>query len=212
MIEINKTEDKNGYNYKIITDDGCFNIMFGGNLDLYWSYWPKESFKNWPISKTFTISKENYFLYQKLNELYESIKEQRPFFQPEKDEEDFFFQDLKMIDSPKKANEAYEMLFQDGTIKWKSDDMLLENASAIEIQKQDDTYSITFIRGTDEADFPTYSVRFRNSGSRYEPYNCAFMNMYNGLKDYNQNYHQIHMEEYLYNKKISKIKTKKGAH
>ena len=59
MIEINKKKDENGYdNFRIITDDGSFDIKFGGTLDLYWSYWPKENIKNWPVSKTFTITKE----------------------------------------------------------------------------------------------------------------------------------------------------------
>ncbi len=69
--------------------------------------------------------------------------------------------------------------------------MLLELASSLEIQKQEDAYSITFVQGIDETDFPTYSIGFRNSGSRYEPYNIAFMNMYNGLSEYNLNYHHV---------------------
>ena len=76
MIKLDKKKDTNGYDrFKIITDDGIFGIMFGGNLDLYWYYWPKENIIDWPLFKTFTITKENYFLYQKVNELYENIKE-----------------------------------------------------------------------------------------------------------------------------------------
>ncbi len=64
MVEINKTKDADGYDrFKITTENGSFDIMFGGNLDLYWSYWPEEDFEDWPLSKTFTITKENYFLY-----------------------------------------------------------------------------------------------------------------------------------------------------
>ena len=47
----------------------------------------------------------------------------------------------------------------------------------------------------------TYSIRFRNSGSRYEPFNICFMQMYNELKNYDSNCHQIHIEEYLYKQK-----------
>ena len=101
---------------------------------------------------------------------------------------------------------SYEKLFQNDIIKWYSDDMPLENASSLEIKKQEDTYSITFFQGKEEYDFPTYSVRFRNSGSRYHPYNFAFMSMYNALSEYDSNYHQIHIEEYLYNKKLQKLK------
>ena len=80
MVEINKDKDTKGYDkFKITTNEGSFNIMFGGNLDLYWSYWPKENIRDWPLFKTFTITKENYFLYQKVDELYIRIKEQRPY-------------------------------------------------------------------------------------------------------------------------------------
>lgn len=209
MVEINKTKDADGYDrFKITTENGSFDIMFGGNLDLYWSYWPEEDFEDWPLSKTFTITKENYFLYQKIDELYKNIKEHRPYPKTDKDDYTFLFEELNSRNSneSKKVDYAYEKLFQNDIIKWYSDDMPLENASSLEIKKQEDTYSITFFRGTEEYDFPTYSVRFRNSGSRYHPYNFTFMNMYNGLSEYDPNYHQIHIEEYLYNKKLQKIK------
>ena len=76
----------------------------------------------------------------------------------------------------------------------------------LEIKYQEDKYIITFHQGKEDFGFPTYAIRFRNSGSRYEPYNLAFMNMYNSLSEYDPNYHQIHIEEYLYNKKLQKIK------
>lgn len=208
MLEINKTKDAEGYDrFKIITDTGSFDIMFGGNLDLYWSYWPEEDFEDWPLSKTFTITKENYFLYQKIDELYKNIKEQRPYPKTDKDEYTSFLElNLRNSNESKKVDYTYEKLFQNDIIKWYSDDMPLENASSLEIKKQEDIYSITFFQGKEEYDFPTYSVRFRNSGSRYHPYNFAFMNMYNSLSKYDSNYHQIHIEEYLYNKKLQKLK------
>lgn len=209
MVEINKKVDANGYDkYKITTDDGSFDIMFGGNLDLYWYYWPKETINNWPLSKTFTITKENYFLYQKVDELYENIKEQRPYQKNEKDEYATFLEelDLSNLNESKETDCAYEKLFQDGIIKWYSDDAPLEEASRIEIKKLEETYTITFYQGKEEYNFQTFSVRFSNSGSRYHPYNFTFMNMYNGLSEYDPNYHQIHIEEYLYSKKLQKLK------
>lgn len=208
MVEIKKTKDVEGYDrFKITTENGSFDIMFGGNLDLYWYYWPEENYKDWPLSKTFTITKENYFLYQKIDELYKNIKEQRPYPKTDKDEYTSFLElNLRNSNESKKVDYAYEKLFQNDIIKWYSDDMPLENASSLEIKKQEDIYSITFFQGKEEYDFPTYSVRFRNSGSRYHPYNFAFMSMYNALSEYDSNYHQIHIEEYLYNKKLQKLK------
>lgn len=208
MIEISKEKDINGYDrFKIITNDGSFDIIFGGNLDLYWSYWPKKNISDWHLSKSFTITKENYFLYQKVDELYIRIKERRPYQKVEKDDYETFLEelDLSNLNESKGTDYVYEKLFQDDIIKWYSDDAPLEEASRIEIKKLEQTYTITFYQGKEEYDFPTYTVRFRNSGSRYHPYNFTFMNMYNSLSEYDPNYHQIHIEEYLYNKKSQKI-------
>ena len=54
-------------------------------------------------------------------------------------------------------------------------------------------------------------IRFRNSGSRYDPFNIIFMRMYEKLKkinDVNEYGHQIHIEEYLYEQEQQKIKSK----
>ena len=206
MVEINKIKDVEGYDrFKITTENGSFDIMFGGNLDLYWYYWPEEDFKDWPLAKTFTISKENYFIYQKLDELYKNIKEQKPY--RFKDENvSTVFDSSKLINESPSAQYSYKNLFQNDIIKWYSDDAPLEEASMLEIKSQEDKYIITFHQGKEDFGFPTYVIRFRNSGSRYEPYNFAFMNMYNSLSEYDPNYHQIHIEEYLYNKKLQKLK------
>ena len=206
MVEIKKTKDVEGYDrFKITTENGSFDIMFGGNLDLYWYYWPEENYKDWPLAKTFTISKENYFIYQKLDELYKNIKEQKPY-QSKDENSSIVFDSSKLINESPSAQYSYKNLFQNGIIKWYSDDAPLEEASMLEIKYQEDKYIITFHQGKEDFGFPTYAIRFRNSGSRYEPYNFAFMNMYNSLSEYDANYHQIHIEEYLYNKKLQKLK------
>lgn len=206
MVEIKKTKDVEGYDrFKITTENGSFDIMFGGNLDLYWYYWPEENYKDWPLAKTFTISKENYFIYQKLDELYKNIKEQKPY-QSKDENSSIVFDSSKLINDSPKSQYSYKNLFQNDIIKWYSDDAPLEEASMLEIKYQEDKYIITFHQGKEDFGFPTYAIRFRNSGSRYEPYNFAFMNMYNSLSEYNPNYHQIHIEEYLYNKKLQKLK------
>lgn len=206
MVEIKKTKDVEGYDrFKITTENGSFDIMFGGNLDLYWYYWPEENYKDWPLAKTFTISKENYFIYQKLDELYKNIKEQKPY-QSKDENSSIVFDSSKLINDSLKSQYSYKNLFQNDIIKWYSDDAPLEEASMLEIKYQEDKYIITFHQGKEDFGFPTYAIRFRNSGSRYEPYNFAFMNMYNSLSEYDANYHQIHIEEYLYNKKLQKLK------
>lgn len=59
---------------------------------------------------------------------------------------------------------------------------------------------------------PNYiPIRIRNSGSSYDPFNIVFMKMYNKMKkidDTKDIGHQIHIEEYLYNKekKLTKVR------
>ena len=47
-------------------------------------------------------------------------------------------------------------------------------------------------------------VRFRNSGSRYDPFNCVFMRFYQRLQEVDPNYHQVHIEELIYRKKLKR--------
>ena len=96
-------------------------------------------------------------------------------------------------------------------IKLYSDDFaFIYNASNFTIKKFKDIFIVTFTKSkTEEFNscyFPTYSVRIRNSGSRYEPFNIPFMSMYEKLKQCSNDYHQIHIEEYLYQKRRVKRK------
>jgi len=65
MLNITKRKDENGYRFTF--DDGIqeFQILFCGNLDLYWTINNKEFVpipEDIPV-KTFTITKENYYIY-----------------------------------------------------------------------------------------------------------------------------------------------------
>ena len=79
MVEINKYKFDKYYAFDITTDEGCFSIVFGGNLDLYWSYRYKECFLDTHDSKEFFITKENYFLYSLFDELYNDVKDYNIF-------------------------------------------------------------------------------------------------------------------------------------
>ena len=194
MQQIVRIKDESGYDqFKINTDNGFFKIIFGGNLDLYWTCYDKEDEEK--DRQEFIITKENYFLYKLFDKLYEDIKNNKIYYDEEKNK---YFESYR------------DTLFKDGKIDWYSDDFYEEIASRLLIEKIDDTFKITFIKSKKEWDgiFKTYSIRFRNSGSRYAPFNICFMNMYNSLckhsSEYCSDYHQIHIEEYLYKQKILK--------
>ena len=190
---------KNGYNYDvfdIITNEGVIEISYENNLDLYWSYKYSGNIGKEDNYKEFVISKENYFIYLVFDELYNNIKKQEPW--------NYYSMDHEKVND-------YNNLFHDKMITWYSDDFCdIENASSFTIKKNSDKYLVIFNKSGIEMEngnyFETYFVRIRNSGSRYNPYNIAFMGMYQRLKEYNFDYHQIHIEEYLYSKKRRVLK------
>ena len=201
MGEIKKEKNLFGYYvFKIQTDDGVFEISFQNNLDLYWRYINKDCILNLPKEKEFYITKENYVLYSLFEELYNNIKEYKPFGSLN-EELNAHYQYLK--------NTPERNLFKDNKVDWHSDDFVYENASRLLIEKIDDYFKVTFIKSKKQHDdgiLMTYSIRISNSGSRYKHFNIIFMRMYQKLCEYEPDCHQVHMEEYMYNKR--KVKKK----
>lgn len=202
------TKSKNGHDYEafeIETNEGKFNISFEGNLDLYWWYVPNKNILEAPQTKEFIITKEDYFIYNTFDELYNSIKNDKPYFNLSYDNGNKD-KKIKVYD---KNNP--ERLFKNEGIEWHSDDFEYECSSYVRIEKCKEGYKVIFSKSkgniydcTYDTMYMTYSVRFRNRGSRYIPFNTTFMSMYNKLSKYNFNYHQIHMEEYMQYKKTLK--------
>ena len=80
MLEIERSKNSHGYDvFDIITDTGTFEISYENNLDLYWRYIYTNSIDKVGDTKTFKITKENYYLYLLFNELYHAIKENKPY-------------------------------------------------------------------------------------------------------------------------------------
>lgn len=219
MIEIKKLENRNGYDaIQIKTEEGTFEISYQGNLDLYWRYLYQGSILKQAETKSFFITKENYFIYQLFEELYTNINAGIPFA---KDREKLETNEIWQLAPSKEENPNYidstlenkhQLLCINNTIDWHSDDAEYNKASRVVIQKMPAAYQITFVKSKEDIYnnlFMTFSVRFSNSGSRYDPFNYNFMNMYNKLIDYDLDYHQIHIEEYLYQQKSLKKKYQK---
>lgn len=180
MLELTREKINNNYDkFYITTDEGTFSIWFSDVLDLYWSCERKKTISESDDMCIFTITKENYFVYQLFKELYNSIKKDEP-----KD------------------------LFIDGKIEWHSDETTYENASCLTIEKEEQDYYVKFKKSKPECYLrPTFCVRINNSGSRYGRYSVNFMKMYNKLKTYNFEYRQMYLEEYEFmQKKLEKNK------
>ena len=212
MVEIKKEQTENGYDFTIQTNEGNFVISFEGVLDLYWSYIYSGNFLEQPDYKTFTITKENYYLYSLFNKLYDDIKKYNIF---SFDEIDILgcdsIEELKKKrkqiegynkDIKKSENRNPQRLIKNGVIEWHCDDFSYEEAGILKIKKQKENFIVTFEKSKNtEVGFPTYSVRIRTSGSRYNYLYIPFMKMYMKLTEYEYD-PQISIEEYLYQKSL----------
>lgn len=194
-FEINKYVDERNYKtFSFINDKKEFGITFCGNLDLYFYL---NNFDNEPY---FIISKENYIIYEMFDKLYNDIKNCN-FFDEEDNE---YYQQYK-------DRYIYKSLFKDDVIEWKCDDYPNEIAPSFSIIKDTDSFIIKFnpcvIVDDIGYQYPLIlkdwiSVRLRNSGSKYTPFNCIFMKLYNSLCNTQEiDFEQVHIEEYLIKKK-----------
>ena len=182
-------------------------IWFGGNGDLYWSLHSK-SVKE---ENTFAITKENYTVYMLFEQLFRDIENINIFDEDHAELDTYEIEDKKKYRLFNYSN--YNELYNDisKTITWYSDETSNMVANILKIQKREELFIIEFFiqsytPGYDE-DFHLLNyipIRFRNSGSSYEPFNIVFMRMYrkmSELDDINDIGHQILIEEFLYDKK-----------
>jgi len=213
MIEIEKTINGRGYDFFTInTDDGIFSISFQGNLDLYFNYECKNLLKE-TSEKTFILTKENYYLYSLFSKLYEDIKNCNVYDENELKDDNIWGFGLTNAQLNKEIRNQEERnpyrLFQNNKVEFHSDDFDYEESSILYIEKIDDKIKLTFQKGKNDLHMPTFAVRICNSGSRYNHFNILFMKLYNKLGEYDPNYHQVHIEEYLYELKRTRKSNKK---
>lgn len=193
-IEFNKYIDERNYKTFILKrdDNKEFIISFQGNLDLYFSL------NNFDDEPYFIIDKSNYIIYELFDKLYNDIKKCNIF-------------DEQKINKDHKKRYEYKKLFNNSIIEWKSDDYPDEIAPSFKIIKEKDYYLITFNPLKEDKDFDYYiepqlnnwiSIRIRNSGSKYSPFNIIFMKLYNSLCNINkEDLEQVHIQEYLLEKR-----------
>ena len=227
--------DGNYYNIELQRDsDKTLSIFFGGNLDLYFSL---ENFKS---DSTFIIGKdyfEIYILFDKLYhdvlnaDIYGNITEEEIdhiIFMSEMNKKDYHEEiekELKRREKYKKdlkKRHQYKSLVQDGVIIWRSDEYFEEIAPFVKIKKQENAFILEFEKPIIPNEYKNdvdlmlmdprrITVRFRNSGSRYDPFNIIFMKLYQELCALDYEYHQIHIEEYLLDHKIKRRILKKES-
>lgn len=213
----------------LIEGNKYLSIIVRGTGDLYWVIRnAKMNIDEKYSYDSFEITKENYQVYSLFEGLFYDIKninifgkeiEYPPYVETDEEKREY----LERLDSDKMNYRMFNMshyndLYNEDekTITWVSDETGFEVANKVLIHKLDDRFLIEFKTQTNieeyemEDDIPgTMGIRFRNSGSRYMPFNTVFMRMFREMQnidDVNDYGHQIHMEEYLYEKnKMKKL-------
>ena len=209
--------------------DKQFDVSFGGNGDLYWVIRSKSGNDN----HSFIITKENYEVYRLFEKLFDDIENIKifadydiPFYIKTDEEKQKYFENRKKeMENEKNKyrlfnHSNYNELFnkEKYTITWYSDETNHDVANILKIKKENESFKLEFyiqpyIEGYDR-DFNSLKyipIRFRNSGSSYDPFNVIFMRMYQQMQqidDINDYGHQFHIEEYLYNQNNARKLTK----
>ena len=189
MMNIEFLNNTFGKSLKLTQNGNTFNILFGGNLDLYFQ--PdmdrmKLITNREPLE--FVISEEDGFLYDAFLHLYEKITQYSPYDEMDIEEKEY---------QEKKDSYRPFPLVHDKVISWHSDEEDVDTSSILNISKTDNKQiKLEFIKNKPESGFYlTYAIRFRNSGSTYDPFNFRFMELYNSLCNYYENYHPNHKEK-----------------
>ena len=205
----------NDGNIHLIDKNRALSIIFAGTGDLHWIIRNNNCNEDKEYSYDyFEITKENYQIYSIFEKLLYDIKNINIF---EKEVETPSHIKKEEEKNYKKYNMShYNDFYNDETetVTWVSDETGFEVANIVSIKKFDDKFLIEFksqpyIEGYERESniLGMMGIRFRNSGSRYAPFNIIFMRMFRELQqidDINDYGHQIHIEEYLYQK--NKIK------
>ncbi len=192
MMNIEFLNNTFGKYLKLTQNGNTFNILFGDNLDLYFQpVMNRMELFTSDEHLEFKISKEDGFLYEAFMHLYEKIINYIPLEE----------MDSKREREYQKLKDSYRPfpLVHDKVISWHSDEEDVDTSSILNISKtEDNQIKLEFIKNKPEDDlYLTYAIRFRNSGSTYDPFNFRFMELYNSLCNYYENYQPNHKEKQL---------------
>ena len=187
-------------------------IEYAPNLDLYFVV---------EDTSEFVITKEDYQIYELFSKLYETIISADVFNQSSFNyymseflghfgNKFISYEDYSKMNERKfeiiKKQDYYTNLVNEGNIVWKCDDYPHDIGPSFEISKCTDIIKITFDKGdTEKQDLfhpkNRTTVRIRTSGSAYNYFYIPFMMLFKELKELVL-INQIHIEEYLYTKKL----------
>ena len=188
----------------IVIDDNLKKlvIQFMNNGDLYWAIRDRNNSN----MKLFEITKEDYQIYELFELLYNDIKNKDIYNVYEEinkcTSKEQVLKVYRKYEEHNKFINEYDDLNRNDSITWVSDNNHYDIANQVTILKEEDKFVLVF----NLKDYKSHcSIRFSNSGSRYNPYNRCFMKHFRNLYYLEINKGQINIEEYLYLKKVKKV-------
>ena len=183
MVKVLKYDNEFGHQVKLdFNGDKSLEIMYGGNLDLYFI----PNFYKSKKDHIFEINKlDDPDLYNIFNNLFRKVTEYKAI-------------DNKVDNTFKKQDKLRtHPLVKDEMITWISDDDPEDIASQVTIFKQGDKICLFFQEGKHQNGFKTNAIRISTDGSRYGHFFIPFMELYSDILKQDFDYHQITIDEYL---------------
>lgn len=202
-------DNNNWYNYFFTNGEDELGIIFGGNGDLYFT----SGFHHDKDETKFIVDKQHMFLYSLLEDMFADYERCEIFKIGRlkchtREEYKKRIEQIDEMNQNLRDSEVYKSVYSNNTITWVSDDSMstdIEESNTVKIVKEEDKFVFNFTYNEKEL-ISSRSIRFRNSGSRFEPFNLIMMKFFNKLQEYVPEYHQIHLEEFAYDKSIQLVK------
>ena len=173
-LEVLLRDGQTDYNdIHIQNGNKIFSMCFMRVGDLFW--YINKSEPN-STKETFDIPATEIEIYKLFDELYKRISTANIF---DNSSDEYLEERLTRRNFFNKSTK---------TIEWHSDATYFESDDVVKITQQENNYHIEFTRPKEYED-PFHwgsnkiiAIRFRNSGSYYDPFNIAFMRMFNSAQ------------------------------
>ncbi|HIT10005.1 MAG TPA: hypothetical protein IAC24_00110 [Candidatus Onthousia faecigallinarum] len=190
-----EVEFKDNDSFSLVKDvfirDGnkLLKIFYGANGDLYFDIFGcRNKSGNDLYTAVFTI-KQYEEIYQYFEQLVKSIIDCEVFDMVDIESELSDFDNgvadkinyVSNRNEELKTKQAYKKLVYNNTIIWYSDNIYDESANILQIERNCEEIKLTFTDNPADPSFG-FGIRICNSGSKYDPFNICFMNLFNQLQ------------------------------
>lgn len=199
-MEITRRENKSNsdlFDYELRDGTKRLEIKLNVRGDLYWLMTDDE-----PYDYTnMTITKENASIYAIFDRLYSQIMN----YDQKRAKCHYNMADEELF----KNSIEHTMITSNGRVNWVSDeDTFTEGDYMTIVKTPEEEIIIEFFHQVTDMPFiykpGMFDITFKGKGSRLDPFNKLFLEMYLEMQQYNPELHQVHIDELAYQKKHQK--------